>query len=339
MFKIKKKSSWKWVTSGGRSASVLFVSAGTGGFVLESPDHGTTQFDYVSASLGLSRGGSFSAEYSTAETFSAGSVYISQAFRGDELRAQDFEGYCLTGQVAVGAGLGASGTVMLLGIPNAALVPIEMAKLVTPEIKFPKPPPYAPGRVTEIFNDFKDTVDPVVNSQIKALLVMGGFNAGPQFTVGISGGAGRIWIRERRPPPPPQPPGPRPIRVTEISINELIIHVPGDVLFDFDKSNIRREARATLEQVAKLIQQRAPRRIAINGHTDSIGGDAYNLALSNRRARLVAQWLVSHRAGNAANITTRGWGEMQPVKPTKNDGSDDREARALNRRVEIYLIK
>lgn len=348
MFKIKKRSGWTWVKSGGGSTGYAFVTAGAGTFVLNSPDGGTTQFKYASAGVGASFGKmKFNAQASPYDFPSTGQVYILSTFSKAELSDEDFEGFCLIEELAAAAGGGGSATWMLLGIPAAAM-PVEIVKNMGAIGKGLRAAAAHPDATRVllgpigglIFDEVKDRLDRAVTSSAKALLVMGGLNAGPQLTAGISGSLGHVSIGEKKPPPPPKPPGPKPILVREISINELIIHVPGDVLFDFDRSDLKLQARDALEQVAQLIQARSPRRISIEGHTDSIGGQRYNLELSIRRSQSVAQWLIARRLVNASSLVAKGWGELKPVKPnTKPDGSDDRDARALNRRVEIYLIK
>jgi outer membrane protein OmpA-like peptidoglycan-associated protein len=289
----------------------------------------------------------FDAQASPYDSPSTGQVYILSAFSKPELSAEDFEGFCLIEELAGGAGVGGSATLMLLGIPAAAM-PVEIVKNMGAigkglglAVAHPNVTKALLGPIGGlIFDQVKDRLDQAVATSAKALLFVGGVNWGAQLTLGMSGSLGYVSIGEKKPPPPPKPPGPKPILVTEISINELIIHVPGDVLFDFDKSDLKQQARDALEQVVKLIQARSPRRISIEGHTDSIGGQRYNLGLSNRRAQSVAQWLISRGVVNVSRLATKGWGELRPVKPnTKPDGSDDRDARALNRRVEIYLIK
>jgi outer membrane protein OmpA-like peptidoglycan-associated protein len=80
--------------------------------------------------------------------------------------------------------------------------------------------------------------------------------------------------------------------------------------------------------------------VAIEGHTDAKGADAYNQTLSEQRAAAVKQWLVANAQVNGANIATRGWGKTRPVTHnTKPDGSDDPEGRAKNRRVQIIVRK
>lgn len=124
------------------------------------------------------------------------------------------------------------------------------------------------------------------------------------------------------PPPPPAPPKPTSEKVT----------FAADALFDFDKSVIKPEARAKLDDlVSKLAGVNLEVIVAV-GHTDSIGTDAYNQRLSSRRADAVKQYLVS-KGIEANRIYTEGKGESQPV-------ADNRTAdgRSKNRRVEIEVI-
>jgi len=80
-----------------------------------------------------------------------------------------------------------------------------------------------------------------------------------------------------------------------------------------------------------------PLCVTIEGHTDSIGSDAYNQRLSERRAAAVKQYLVSKGVG-ADRLTTVGRGEKDPVAPnTTPDGKDNPEGRAMNRRAELKV--
>ena len=120
---------------------------------------------------------------------------------------------------------------------------------------------------------------------------------------------------------------------------EIKISLQGEILFDFDKSNLRPAAESTLAQVAKMIGSYPKAHVLIEGYTDSKGSDSYNARLSDRRAVSVKNWFAQH--GVAANsMQTHGWGAAKPVAPNKHpDGSDDPEGRQKNRRVEITIRK
>ncbi len=120
---------------------------------------------------------------------------------------------------------------------------------------------------------------------------------------------------------------------------EIKVNLSADLLFDFDKADIKPAAEPQLEKVATLIKAYPTADVAIDGHTDGKGSDAYNQPLSEKRASAVADWLKAHGSGGA-KLHTRGFGKTKPVAPnTKADGSDDPDGRAKNRRVEITVTK
>lgn len=123
------------------------------------------------------------------------------------------------------------------------------------------------------------------------------------------------------------------------SDTEIKISLQGEILFDFDKANIRPAAEPVLTQVAEMIKKSKKTNVLIEGHTDSKGSQSYNTKLSDRRAVSVKTWLVAHGIAERG-ITTNGLGASKPVAPnTKPDGSDDPEGRQKNRRVEITIRK
>ena len=119
---------------------------------------------------------------------------------------------------------------------------------------------------------------------------------------------------------------------------EIQIELSSDVLFDFDKSDLRPVAIPSLLKVVTVMQSYPAYLCTIGGHTDAKGGKDYNQKLSERRANSVKIWLVGHGASNQMN--TQGFGDTKPVAPnTKPDGSDNPDGRQKNRRVEITLKK
>lgn len=127
------------------------------------------------------------------------------------------------------------------------------------------------------------------------------------------------------------------VRETE---DEIRIELAADVLFDFDKADIRPEAQAALGRVAGILREHPGRKVRVEGHTDAKGSDAYNKRLSDRRAASVRDWLVREEGLGRTTFTTVGHGESRPAAPNaKPDGSDDPEGRQRNRRVEIIVRK
>ena len=112
-----------------------------------------------------------------------------------------------------------------------------------------------------------------------------------------------------------------------------------NVLFAFDSADLTPQARREIERMAFVLNhpQAITRRIVLEGHTDSIGSDAYNLELSRRRAAAVAEELVA-RGVARARLSVDGLGKQRPVSPnTTADGKDNPAGRALNRRVEAVV--
>lgn len=118
----------------------------------------------------------------------------------------------------------------------------------------------------------------------------------------------------------------------------IIVNLQGDVLFDFDRATIKPAAEQVLAKVALIIRKKGTGNVRIDGHTDAIGSKAYNQKLSEQRAEAVKNWLVKHGGVSKEILITKGFGETKPVAPnTFDDGSDNPEGRARNRRVEITI--
>jgi outer membrane protein OmpA-like peptidoglycan-associated protein len=105
----------------------------------------------------------------------------------------------------------------------------------------------------------------------------------------------------------------------------------GDVLFETGHADLRAGALQNLYPLVTFLQQHPERQVMIEGHTDSVGADAANLELSQRRADAVRGFLLQNGVA-AARITARGYGETAPV--ASNTTADGRQH---NRRVEIIL--
>jgi OmpA-OmpF porin, OOP family len=131
--------------------------------------------------------------------------------------------------------------------------------------------------------------------------------------------------RPAPPPPAPAPAAPQPPAATKVTY-------AADAFFDFDKSVLKPEGRAKLDDLVSKIQGISLEVIIAVGHTDSVGNDNYNQRLSIRRAEAVKAYLVS-KGIERNRVYTEGKGEKQPVADNKTA-----EGRAKNRRVEIEVV-
>ena len=99
------------------------------------------------------------------------------------------------------------------------------------------------------------------------------------------------------------------------------------LLFDFDSAELRPESITELERVVKFMNDVSIATVLVEGHTDSVGSEAYNQALSDRRAKSVFDYLTS-RGVDPARMKSVGEGELKPIAT-----NDTAEGRQLNRRV------
>ena len=130
----------------------------------------------------------------------------------------------------------------------------------------------------------------------------------------------------------PLPQYPASVKLAEPAQSEVItLSDAGDVLFAFNQSELTPTAKSQLDSIMGKLQDADVISIKVIGFTDSVGSDAYNQGLSERRASSVAEYLLSQ--GVAPNkITSEGKGESQPVADNETD-----EGRAKNRRVELHI--
>ena len=104
----------------------------------------------------------------------------------------------------------------------------------------------------------------------------------------------------------------------------LSMNLAGDVLFDYDKAALKPDAEQTLKKVAVVLSQFPESQVTVEGYTDSKGAPSANLQLARERAQAVKDWLVKNGGVPAANISTKGLGEQNPVAPNTNaDGTDN----------------
>jgi OOP family OmpA-OmpF porin len=112
-----------------------------------------------------------------------------------------------------------------------------------------------------------------------------------------------------------------------------IILEPDRVYFDFDKADIKPEFESLLNETAEFIKSNPDVSVEIQGHTDSIGTEEYNLALSERRAKAVAAFLTDQGV-NPDQLSTAAFGFSQPIAD-----NDTEEGRAMNRRVGFTITR
>ncbi|MCO5119596.1 MAG: OmpA family protein [Burkholderiaceae bacterium] len=134
------------------------------------------------------------------------------------------------------------------------------------------------------------------------------------------------------PPPPPPAPAPAPVPAPAPAPQAEKVTFAADAFFDFDKSALKPEGQARLDDLVSKIRDMTLEVVIAVGHTDSIGAADYNQRLSVRRAESVKSYLVS-KGIEANRVYTEGKGESQPVASNQT-----RDGRAKNRRVEIEVV-
>ncbi len=128
------------------------------------------------------------------------------------------------------------------------------------------------------------------------------------------------------------PPAPAPVVEEAVVVKEEVI-VIRDVHFQFDSAKLTPADKDVLNTIAtRLKQESSSAQLTVTGHTDSVGSDAYNQKLSDRRAHSVVEYLISQGVPRSSFVTVTGAGESQPVADNKTA-----DGRALNRRTEIKI--
>lgn len=131
--------------------------------------------------------------------------------------------------------------------------------------------------------------------------------------------------------PAPVAPAPAPEPAPEAPVAE-VVRVELDVKFDFDKSVVKPNSYADIKNLADFMKQYPQTTTVVEGHTDSVGPDAYNQKLSERRANAVKQVLVNQYGVGANRVQSVGYGESRPVADNATEAG-----RAVNRRVEASV--
>lgn len=122
--------------------------------------------------------------------------------------------------------------------------------------------------------------------------------------------------------------------VEEVAVAEPVeaVRVELDVKFDFDKAEVKQESYGDIKALADFMKQYPQTSTVVEGHTDSVGSDAYNQGLSERRASAVRDVLVNQYGVESSRVQAVGYGESRPV--ADNATAD---GRAINRRVEAEV--
>jgi outer membrane protein OmpA-like peptidoglycan-associated protein len=333
LLKLKRKSGWTFQTSASLSGSVeviLAIGAGKGSVTLISPAGTPVIFNYLSAGVGFGMGAKISISGSTEDYLSIGEIWILSSFSGFELSARDISGAIMVADISAAMLHGVSGSAMLMGVdPDKVQTEFfsDIGQLVVA---------MAPnGNYTLDFLDARGWFE----SRARAVLFMGGVSKGANIGAGVMGSLGYLWQGTNSPDVMPVPVMPRreniplPYRLTAAD-DPNPIKLPGDALFDFDKFNLKPSAIIHLQVAGRAIKSSPGRRIVLEGHTDSIGPQNYNIELSKKRANAVKDWLVAQGYAASGDIQTFGYGAQYPVASNATE-----EGRQKNRRVELKIVR
>jgi outer membrane protein OmpA-like peptidoglycan-associated protein len=140
------------------------------------------------------------------------------------------------------------------------------------------------------------------------------------------GNRGKVLHNLVEAPPPPPPPPPKDEVTTEVFIPFF-----NSVLFDYNKSFLRPEGQQEVNEVVAFLQEHENATVIVEGHASAEGSDEYNMALSQRRADAVRDYMVQQGI-NPSRIQTVAKGESEPAVP-----NTDEPNRKLNRRVEFEI--
>ena len=133
-------------------------------------------------------------------------------------------------------------------------------------------------------------------------------------------------------PAPAPAAAPAPAVIVPVAPATEKVSFAADAFFDFDKATLKPEGKAKLDDLTDKVKGITLEVIIAVGHTDSVGSDAYNQKLSEKRAQAVKDYLTS-KGTDASRVYVEGKGEKQPVADNKSA-----DGRAKNRRVEIEVV-
>ncbi len=189
------------------------------------------------------------------------------------------------------------------------------------------PPAVDPGKCTTLFWSSENASAASIDQGIGDVGKSGSRQVCPTattlYTINATGEGGSktasTTVTVNPPPPPP---------ATKV-IDRLTVRVN----FDTDKAILRKADSAELQKAIAFVKKYPGYNISVEGHTDNVGKDKYNQALSERRANAVKQYLVDNGAANADKIKPVGYGKTRPIADNKTA-----EGKFKNRRVEILIL-
>ncbi|MBL7711327.1 MAG: OmpA family protein, partial [Chitinophagaceae bacterium] len=111
-----------------------------------------------------------------------------------------------------------------------------------------------------------------------------------------------------------------------------------NIYYDYDKANIREDAKPSLNRLFDLMQQNTGIAIQINSHTDCRGSDAYNMKLSQARAASVVKFL-NEKGVEGSRMQSKGFGESAPIDKCEDCKKCSEEQHQQNRRTEFQILK
>jgi len=154
----------------------------------------------------------------------------------------------------------------------------------------------------------------------------GRWDYAPSVGLGVNfGGGGK--------PAPAPVPAPEPVAEAPVEAPVAeVVRVELDVKFDFDKSVVKPNSYADIKNLADFMKQYPATHTTVEGHTDSVGPDAYNQKLSQRRADAVKKVLTQQYGVESSRVQSVGYGKTRPVADNSTEAG-----RAVNRRVEAQV--
>ena len=115
-------------------------------------------------------------------------------------------------------------------------------------------------------------------------------------------------------------------------VQQILKEAFNNLDFEYNKAIIKSASFASLDELSDVLKQ-TNWNLILSGHTDNVGSEEFNLKLSTKRAEAVKDYLINKGIA-AERITAKGFGETMPIAP-----NDTEQNRALNRRVEFFIVK